>query len=247
MPVAFPPGGGCWFNTVGDLSSEVIVKLENRTTDVNRAYQWIVEALIELTSSAELREEFDEMESLGPQFQLTVDQREYAFSNVINTTDYNDGTLDMRIWTNPPTNSTSLRLNFTSYQFVDSYTNNPGRPSAWYRFGDLFGFDLVPDQSYTVQIRYQRQYPLACPLMNTQLLLPNDWLDVVVLCAVQRGFIELNQYEKADATHRLLHGDPKKPGDLGLIYKRKKRFQREAWRQESPLRPWVGRYSYSTR
>lgn len=246
MPITFPGGGG-GFNTIGDLSSEVIIKLENRTTDLQRAYQWIAESLLELTSSAKLREEFDQLESSGPKYLLSPTQREYAFSNFINFPDYNDGTLNMRIWTDPPANTNYLRLNDTTYQLVDTYSNNPGRPTAWYRFNDLVGFDLVPDMAYQVQMRYQRQYPIIYPLQNTQVLLPNDWLDIVVLLAVYRGFIELNEYEKGAETYKILHGDPEKPGDPGLIYKRRKRFQREAWRKEQSLRPWVGRYSYRTR
>lgn len=246
MPIVFP-GGPCRPTSVADLAPEVIIKLENRTTDLQRTYQWLCEALIELTSSAELRGEFDQFESTGPPFTLTPGQREYAFSNLINFPDYNDGTLDLWIWTDPPGNSNRLRLNFTVYQFVDSFPNNPGRPCGWYRFNDLIGFDLVPDQSYRVQMRYQQQYPIVCPLQNTQLLLPADWHDIVVLLAVYRGFIELNEYEKANSTHQILFGDPKQPGFVGLIDKRKKRYQREAWRSEAILRPWVGRYSYSTR
>lgn len=246
MPIVFPGGGG-GFNTIGDLASEVILKLENRTSDLKRAYQWLAESLLELTSDSKLREEFDQFEAKGPPFILSPNQREYAFSNVLNFPDYNDGTLDMIIWTDPPANTNYLRLNYTVYQFADTYSNNPGRPTAWYRFNDLFGFDLVPDMKYQIQVRYQQQYPIAQPLQNTQVLLPNNWLDVVVLIAVYRGFIELNEYEKASATYQILHGDPEKPGDPGLIYKRRKRFQREAWRQETSLRPWVGRYSYRTR
>lgn len=246
MPIVFP-GGGCVPTSVGDIASEVIVKLENRTTDLQRAYQWLVESLVELTSSSELRGEFDQLEASGPLFNLVPGQKEYAFSNLVNFFDYNDGSLNMRIWTDPPTNSTPLRMNFTTYQFADMYPNNRGRPSAWYRFNDLIGFDMVPDVPYQVQMRYQRQYPIACPLQNTQLLLPLDWYDVIVLLAVYRGFIELNEYEKASATHTILFGDPKQPAYVGLIEKRKKRYQREAWRQEVTLRPWVGTYVQRTR
>ena len=246
MPIVFPGGSGSP-SSIGDLSSEVILKLENRETDVGRTYQWLAEALYELTSSSELREEFDQLEASGPYFLLTRGQREYAFSNIINTNDYNDGTLDMRLWTDPPVNHNPLKLHMTTYQFVDMYTNNPGRPTGWYRFNDLFGFDLIPDNAYQIQIRYLKQYPITYPLQNTQIVLPNDWLDVIVLIAVHKGFIELNEYEKAESTWKILHGDQRQPGHVGLINKRKKRFQREAWRNEVLLRPWVGTYSYRTR
>lgn len=246
MPVIFPPPGsqpGCFPYTIADAGQDVILKLENRTTDLTRAYCWFAEAIFELTSDGELREEFDQLEILGPQFNLIPGTREYPFSYFLQTLDYNDGTLNMRIWTNPPINNTVIKLRWISYQEADNYYNNPGRPTAWYRFADLVGFDMVPDQAYTVQIRYQKQYPFMSPVEQTPWLLPNDWYDVAVLIAVQRGFIELNEYEKSQAVYQLLHGDPKKPGDVGLINRRKKRFQREAWRSEMGLRPWVGHYS----
>jgi hypothetical protein len=88
-------------------------------------------------------------------------------------------------------------------------------------------------------------HPLAVPVQNTVVLIPRDWFDVLILEASRIGFIELNQYEKSQAIYRELHGDmtdPRKPTP-GLIYRRKKRYQREAWRKEKGLRPVVGRYN----
>lgn len=250
MPIIFPSPGastGCFPYTIADAGQDVILKLENRTTDLSRAYCWFAEAILELTSSSELREEFDQLEVLGPTFQLIPGTREYPFSYLVDTMDYNDGTLDLRIWTDFPTNNVVLRLRFASYQEIDNYYNNPGQPTAWYRFSDIVGFDMIPNNPYTVQMRYQRQYPFTAPIEQTPWILPMDWYDVAVLIAVQRGFIELNEYEKSDAVYKILHGDPTKPGKVGLINRRKKRFQREAWRSEASLRPWVGRYSVRTR
>jgi hypothetical protein len=231
-------------STIADLSGEVILKTENRTSDVSRSYQWLADALTELTSSAELRDEFDNLERLGPPFNLQPTVREYPFSTLLLPSDYNDGTLNIRLWNDPPFNSTSQRLDNISYQEGDNFSNNPGRPSAWYRFADMYGFDLIPDNSYTIQARYQMMHPLASPVQNTVVLLPRDWNDVLVLEASRIGFIELNQYEKSQAIWQELHGDPSDPRRRpGLIYRRKKRFEREAWRKEKGLKPVVGRYN----
>lgn len=228
---------------VSDLTPEVIIKLENRTTDTSRAYQWLVDGLLELTSSGELRDEFDDLERLGPTFNLTATVREYPFSTILQPGDYNEGTLDIRIWNDYPTNRVFQRLHKTDYQFTDNYSNNPGRPSAWYRYGDNYGFDLIPDKSYQIQARYLIRPPLGSPIQSTYLPIPSSWNDVLVLMAVQKGFVELNQYEKANAVYQILHGDPRDPSKPGLIYKRKKRYQIEAWREVQPLRPYIGRYS----
>jgi hypothetical protein len=232
--------------TIGDLGSEVVKKVENRTSDLTRTYQWVKEALWELSSSGELRDEFDELEVLGAPFVLTPGVREYDFSNLALPNDYNDGTLDIRLWRDPPTNSIFFRLNSMSFQQADNYYNK-GMPSAWYRFADMFGFDMIPEASYQVQARYQRQHPISNPIESTTVLLPNDWLDVTVLVAAHKGFIELNEYEKAEALHTILFGDPRGNGKIGVIQRRKKRFEREAWRKEQPLRVMVPRYSPRTR
>ena len=232
--------------TILDLSSEVILKVENRTTAKTRTYQWLKEAILEIASSTELRGEFDDFESSGVPFNLTIGTREYPFSNLLQVDDYNDGTLDIRLWRDPPANTIFFRLNTMSYQEADNYYNN-GMPSAWYRFGDMFGFDLIPDMPYQVQARYQKQHPFATPIEDTTVLLPTDWLDLVVLSAAEKGFIEINEYEKANAIHTLLYGDPMDQTKPGLIKTRKKRFEREAWRKELPLRIVVPRYSPRTR
>jgi hypothetical protein len=230
--------------TIASLSPEVIIKTENRTTDVTRSYQWLADAVTELTSSSELRDEFDQLEQLGVQYNLQAKVREYPFSTLLLPNDYNDGTLDIRLWIDYPTNQKYIRLDSISYQEADNYSNNPGRPAAWYRFADVYGFDLIPDNPYQIQARYLIMHPLATPIQNTAILTPRDWNDVLILMASRIGFIELNQYEKSQAIYRELHGDPRDPSKPGLIYKRKKRYQREAWRKEKALRVHVGRYTH---
>jgi hypothetical protein len=229
--------------TIASLSPEVVLKCENRTTDVSRTYQWLWESLKEITSSGELRGEFDQLEQLGVPYNLTAGSREYSFSTLLLPSDYNDGTLNIRLWIDFPTNQVYRRLDMISYQEADNYANNPGKPTAWYRFADIYGFDLIPDSPYQIQARYLVQPPQASPIQNTAIVTPRDWDDVLVLMAAQKGFIELNQYEKAQALWQILHGDPRDQTRPGLIFSRKKRYQREAWRKEKPLRPYVGRYT----
>lgn len=237
--------------TIQNLEPEVLYKTENRTTDVSRVDNWIRDALLELTADTDYRDEFDNLEILGPLFNLTGGSsvasgavQEYAFSNLIPSNTYNVNTLDIILWTNPPQNSTNIRLENTSYQEADMITRFTGQPVKWYRFADVCGFVPVPNLNYQVQARIYQLHPLATPLNQTVLLIPNDWNEILVLMAVEKGFLELMQYEKAAAVHKLLHGDPLYPKKPGMMQGRKKRRAKENWRQQKPLRPIVRGYTY---
>jgi hypothetical protein len=66
----------------------------------------------------------------------------------------------------------------------------------------------------------------------------------VCWAAVQRGFMGLEEFEKAGMIHTLIYGDPKHPEKPGLLNSRKKKRERERWREESRLSPVIRRYSY---
>lgn len=230
--------------TLGNLVPEVIAGVENRTTAGARALIWLQKALLEITADPQLRNEFDELEVIGPVFNLTGGRsinagavQQYPFSNFIPAGDYNVSTLDIVLWTDYPNNTTQIRLDTTSYQDADAITRFVGQPVKWYRFGDLCGFVPVPDKNYQTQARIYRMHPFSVPLENTPILIGNNWNEVLTLAATEKGFIELLQFEKARSIHGILHGDPKKPELLGMIEGRKKRREKENWRKQVPLRP----------
>jgi hypothetical protein len=236
--------------TLCDLVPEVIKKVENRTEDESRASQWLRESLIEIASDPQLRNEFDELEIEGPFFNLTAAQgvanavQEYLFDNLIPEGDQNVATLDVMLWTDPPLNTNRIRLVETSYQDSDRISPYPGQPCKWYRFNNMIGFSPAPNQAYQVQARIYRAHPIVYTSCETTILLPQDWFEIIVYGAVMRGFIELLEYEKASKIRELLYGDPKYPDRVGLIESRKKRREKEAWRQQRALKPVVRRYGH---
>lgn len=252
MPTLNPATGVLQFK-IADLENEVILRCENRTTDTARADVWLRDALLELTADPDFRNEFDELELLGPLFNLTGGRsvaagavQEYAFSNLLPTGTYNICTLDIVLWTDFPTNSTNIRLETTSYQEADLVTRLTGQPVKWYRFADTCGFVPVPDKNYQVQARVYQMHPINDNQLNqTTILIGRNWNEILVLMAVEKGFLELLQYEKAAAVHKLLHGDPKHPKRLGMIEGRKKRREKENWRMQAALRPIVRSYGRS--
>jgi hypothetical protein len=223
-----------------DLDSEVILKLENRTSDIQRADVWLRDALLEITGDPDFRNEFDQLEIYGPQFSLTPLIQEYAESNLIPSGQINQATLDILIWQDPPTNQIRRKLNPSHYQKADNFQPTNALPTEWYRFNNNIGFTPIPDQAYQIQTRMLQQHPINdANLSSTQILIPRDWNEILVWAAVERGFAELLEFEKAAKIHMLLHGDPKYPNRVGLLNGRKKRREQEAWRVSQSLRPVV--------
>lgn len=247
MPVLTPLGLQFYIN---DLVNEVIIRCENKITDTSRAAIWIRDALIEITSSPDFRNEFDALEEYGPQYSLQGGSslvnfgsspgsvQEYPFSNIVPVGDYNLATLDILIWQDPPTNSMRRQLRQSHYQKADNFQPTFSLPTEWYRFADTFGVTPCPDKNYRVQARILRAHPINDNVLaQTILLTPREWNEVLIWAAVERGFMEYLEYEKAGKIHQLLYGDPKHPDRPGLIEGRKKRREMEAWRTETPLRP----------
>lgn len=235
---------------IKDLGAEVIIKCENRTSDLVRSYNWIRDALIELSSNPELRGEFDALEDVGPVFLLTPQVQEYNFTNnLVNPGDTNLAGLDILLWQDPGTNVQRHKLRQTHYQHADKFILPvPSTPQMWYRFSDNIGFVPIPDKSYQVQARLYKMHPINdLSLGDTPVLLPREWYEVLMLAALERGWIELEEYEKAQSIHQLIFGDPRDQSRPGMIAYMKHRRQRESWRQEQPLRVVTGTYSYRGR
>lgn len=245
MPV-LSPSGQIQFQ-IKDLENEVMFKLENRGTsfDLARIDIWLRDAILEISGNPDYRDDFDDLEEFGPQFNLTggpvgTAVQEYSFNNFIPAGDYNLSTLDVLLWTDFPTNTVRKKLQPSHYQDTDKSTNQPSIPAQWYRFADTLGFDPPPNQNYQVQIRLLHRHPINDAALNlTVILLPREWNEVLVWSAVIRGFMELLQFEKAAEVRTMLHGDPLHPEKPGLIYSIKKRRGREAWREQQSLRPII--------
>lgn len=235
--------------TFASIEQEVLVRMENRVEDTGRADIWLRDALLEMTSDPVMRDEFDELEVIGPQIQLQggaqgVSVQEYPFASLLPAGTYNTSTLSVLLWTDPPQNTNRIAVFATNYQDADQITPFPGQPYKWYRYGDNIGFVPTPSLNYTVQARIYMQHPINdADLPATVVLIADDWREMLILAAVLRGFMELMEFEKAAKLKVLLYGDPTKPDEPGLMYKRKKRRDKEMWRRQQSLSPRIRRYS----
>jgi hypothetical protein len=236
MPVVIPVSVPTF--TICDLVPEVLIKMENRTQDSARAQVWLRDVLLEISSNADYRDEFDQLELWGTQGTLTPGVQEYPESIFVPDTISNLGNMDMLIWLNPPNNTIRKRLDYMSVLESDRFQPLNSLPTQWYRFNSNIGFNPVPDLNYLVQPRIVQQHPIDdANLCNTTILLPREWNHLLVLAAVEQGYIEYSEYDKAASIHKLLYGDPETPKEPGLFKKAKRRHQRERWRTTQALRP----------
>lgn len=233
MPILTPTGVQFY---ISDLANEVILRCENRVTDVNRAYVWVRDALLEISGSPDYRDDFVELEELGPIFNLTTQVQEYPESSLIPMGDVATVSEDIVLWTDYPANTVRRKLDISHFQKTDKFVPTFALPTEWYRFGQSIGFNPVPDKPYQVQMRLVRMHPINDNVLgNTLILLPRDWNEILIWAAVIRGFMELLEFEKAEKVRRQLYGDPDNKAQPGLIFHVKRKRRRETWRMESRL------------
>ena len=250
IPPGGVPGGGGGTGpnftfTLNDIVPCVLRKVENRTTDSALALEWLRDALLELSSNGDYRDDFIDLEILGPTFNLTVGTQEYSEAVILPVGHLNIATLDIRLWIDPPVNSRWIKLEGSSYQRTDESSVSNSQPGRWYRFGYFIGFFPFPDKTYQIQARLLKYHPIAYNSLGlTVILLPRDWNEILCWAAAERGFMEFEQYEKAAEIHRLLYGDPNVPDRPGIIAGRVKKRANEAWRQQKQLRPVVRRMTH---
>src|ERR1700733_2763238 len=119
MPVLTPTGVQFYIN---DLVNEVLVRTENRTTDIARAAVWIRDSLLEIASNPDYRDDFQELEEWGPTFNLqggnslTTALQEYPEASIVPSGDVNNAFLDIMVWIDYPANNDRRKLDVSHYQ-----------------------------------------------------------------------------------------------------------------------------------
>lgn len=119
-----------------------------------------------------------------------------------------------------------------------------GIPTYWAQNGNNILFGFCPDQPYVGKMIYQRRHPFiisnipACPVY-----MPDDWKEVLAYAAAIKACDYLGMPEVGAMYYKLLHGDPKKPGNIGLLAERISQLQRNMVTNERQLQPVVMRYT----
>jgi len=134
---------------------------------------------------------------------------------------------------------------------LDRYGPQPGTPSLWAPFGGNYFLRQVPNDSYSLTIRFWIR-PQIQRLTGTQnadpattLFVPDDWIEILDYSSQLRGYMDLQEFDKAQVIRVLLYGDPantkKEPG---LIKANLRRIQAEHENNQYGLRPRIRRYAH---
>lgn len=220
----------------------IVASLLGGRTDLNaNISQWIANAYRELANSLP----FETLE-------LTANTQTLAN---IDTVDYPVDARAIKSITIgvPVSNPISFRpLYKKNMAIIDRYAPSPtGIPSVWGPFAQQVVLRQVPNDAYPLIIRYWQLITLdpsaSTAVINvTPIQLPADWIEILDYAAQMRGYIDLQESDRAAAIHVLLYGDPNpRKKQPGLIKQKLTRIQSEYENSNYGVRPRLTRYCFT--
>lgn len=220
--------------TIGDLVPKVRFELGNRTDIDDKITSWLIDAYRELCMGYDL-------ETLETSVQnLTV--------SGIDTYAYPDDARAMKslfvVQSNQP-----IEVKKKNIQVVRRYqVNGMGVPVIWAPFGSQYLVRPVPNGEWTLLVDYWRVPTIdetdTASMNTTEVELPDDWFEILVFSAAERGHAKLQEADKAQAVHMTLHGDPNpQKGWPGILKERTNRNAAENAISDYGLRPRIRRYT----
>lgn len=225
---------------VSDLVLDVKRKLANRQDADALAPFWIRDSVREITDSIP----FTELEIFGPDLAFTTGTAVYDVNNFINENDEVSSVVGFEVFMDYPTNKISRMILYKEPMAIRPMSRISGIPVYWSRFSDKFIIANNPDKPYATSMMYQRKHPfIAENLAGQTLLIPDSWLEIVVFASALRGAMELRLADYITMYHQVLHGDPEKPDQPGLLKARMTQHQRDKGMNQGQVVPTVGRYS----
>jgi hypothetical protein len=237
---------------ITDRSSRVIAMLGGRTDLQSRVEAWIRDAYIEIGMAYD----FEELEEV---VETSVDG-----NNSNNTYDYpayNDGNNNwetravknlVMLESNNANNNQVIPLTKKGIDFVDRLPTAIGRPAIYAPYKRQVVLHPDPSNTYDGWLLRWRVWlkPLILAgnnMNNTEIHLPDDWLEIIEYSAALRGHTELLERDKAGEILQLLHGseDPRKGRRVpGLIEQKLLAKHAEARYGDWVIRPKVRSYTH---
>jgi hypothetical protein len=202
------------------------------------------------------------LEATGPTVQLTQDVYVYSPDFFMNAP---DAGLDVSMvnsffifesYNGPPSPSSTLtnsgyNLKYRSIDAVEVLMNIPGIPVYWSRNNNQIYLGSIPDNSYYLYMRYQREHPLANTVngftSTTQILMADTWQEILEYACAMRVAPKVNLADKKTELHTSLYGDTKFQsssgieGAPGLIFQRTSQRNRDQATTTRRLRIRMGR------
>lgn len=228
----------------GDLFTGIQALLMGRTINATTMLEAIRKTVLEFTEDYK----HPLLETNGPNVNLVPFQNMYSpdfflaiadagldLSKVASFFIYNDGYTQPSL-TSSLTNA-GYNLKYRSMDSIEVLWNIPGLPQYWGRHNNMIAIASMPDQAYTVYMRYQNEHPQANVVNGftsaTQIQMADTWQEVVEYGAAQRLAQTLNISGKTTELNTRLYGDAKFQqsngieGAPGLIFQRTSQRNRD--------------------
>jgi len=142
-------------------------------------------------------------------------------------------------------------LKYRSIKDIEVLLNIPGLPIYWSRNNNQIYIASMPDNSYSVYMRWQTQHPSTdAPngfILTTPILMADSWQEILEYAAAIRLAPQVNLADKRTELHTDLYGDQKFQtssgieGSPGLIFQRTSQRNRDQATTTRRLRLRMGR------
>lgn len=228
----------------GDCFAGIQELLMNRQVQQTVVLEAIRKAVLELT------EEYKHplLEATGPIVQLVTFQNVYDPNYFLNAPDDN---LDISkvnsffIYNNPYTvpsltsgeTNSGYDLKYRSMDSIEVLLNIPGIPLYWGRQNNQIYLASMPDDTYNLYMRYQKQHPSTNVVngfsLTTPILMADSWQEILEYATALRLATQVNLANKKGELHTSLYGDQKFQtsggieGAPGLIFQRTSQRNRD--------------------
>lgn len=230
--------------TAGDCYTGIKGLLMNRTVAEPIMLEAMRKAVLELTEDYK----HPLLEATGPIVQLIAFQNLYAPNYFLQGGDAN---LDVSkvnsffIYNDPylppgPTNNQTnagYNLKFRSMDSFEVLINVPGIPQYWGRNNNQVYLGSMPDNTYSLYMRYQKQHPSSNTpngfTAGTVIEMADTWQDILEYAVALRVAPQVNLANKKNELHTSLYGDQKFQtsggieGAPGLIFQRTSQRNRD--------------------
>jgi len=255
---------------INNLVQPCVSKLRQRTDLAPVLPYYIAQALIDISQNTE----FEDLKTTGPLTAFTQNVAEYPIigNQFIYPGDYRLTFIDS--WfvyfttgiNVQPGVSTGKEIDKRDMRVVEPMSKILGLPSVYTIHGSnknsgRIVVGMMPDQPYACQMRYQRQHPFNIPygqvvlaqsdadlankLGQSEILIPDDWTDIIVYYAAEKACDDIGMNEVGQQYHQKLFGYKDKRGNSmpGLITAKQTEEERNTLFNSRALRPIVRRYT----
>lgn len=224
-------------STIGDFVPEVQLNLGNRSDLASRISFWLGRGYMDLGMSYP----FEELED-------TIDD---MFVPNIDIYDYPGNVRAIKTISMTPFANMQQPVKRKDIKIVRRYntTSQTGPPSIYASYHKQILVRPIPNQGYPfkwdVWMKPAIDFTDASTLNPTVILLPDDWLEILMYMATLRGHIGLLERDKATEIHTLLYGDPTDVNQPGLIKTKLLIHSAESYDAEYGTRPKIRAYSHT--